>query len=123
MTKAYDMSFRHKVIEAWKTGNFNISSLGREFNVSETSVRHWVRYYEKTGKVKPLKSRIGNGRPLAIGSDEHINFLIGLMRNNPKITIRELCGYFKFSFKEVSHGTMQRSLKRLGLLDLKRHRR
>lgn len=55
--KTYTEEFKKTIVELYENGNKNKSELAREYGVSESNVRTWIKKY---GKIKTSTGEITN---------------------------------------------------------------
>ena len=55
--KTYTEEFKKTIVELYESGNKNKSELAREYGISKTNVRTWIKKY---GKIKTSTGEITN---------------------------------------------------------------
>ena len=84
MPKAYSVDLRARVIEEVETGASRRAAAD-QYGISPSVVIIWAQRWETTGSVAPKPSG-GSISPL----EAHAEFLLGLMREKPDLTLDEI---------------------------------
>ena len=78
---------RKRVMEAVVEGGLSRNAAAKRFDVSIGSAVRWVRRYETTGEISPAPSG-GDRRSRRV--EAHRDYLLGLIRRTPDITLLEM---------------------------------
>ena len=78
---------RKRVVEAVVEGGLSRNAAAKRFEVSIASAVRWVKRYETTGEISPEPSG-GDRRSGRI--EAHHDYLMGLIRRTPDITMLEI---------------------------------
>ena len=78
---------RKRVVEAVVEGGLSRNAAAKRFEVSIASAVRWVKRYETTGEISPAPSG-GDRRSRRI--EAHRDYLLGLIRRTPDITLLEM---------------------------------
>ena len=78
---------RKRVVEAVVEGGLSRNAAAKRFEVSIASAVRWVKRYETTGEISPAPSG-GDRRSSRI--EAHRDYLLGLIRRTPDITLLEI---------------------------------
>jgi transposase len=84
MPKPYSVDLRARVIEDVQTGASRREA-ANDYGISPSVVIIWVQRFETSGSVAPKPSG-GSISPL----EAHAEFLLGLMRDKPDMTLEEI---------------------------------
>ncbi|HAO21014.1 MAG: hypothetical protein BWK80_42240 [Desulfobacteraceae bacterium IS3] len=111
--KAYSADLRKKVLKAYQNGQGSMRQLAGRFAVSLTFVFNLIRNFKQNGHIAPKPH--GGGKTSAI-NQEGCEFLSRLIRRQPRLTLKELCGHYEQKFgKKVSKSAMDRTLKKMNI--------
>jgi len=78
---------RKRVVEAVVEGGLSRNAAAKRFEVSIASAVRWVKRYETTGEISPAPSG-GDRRSGRV--EAHRDYLLGLIRRTPDITLLEI---------------------------------
>src|SRR5271169_5270489 len=78
---------RKRVVETVVEGGVSRNAAAKRFEVSIASAVRWVKRYETTGEIWPAPSG-GDRRSRRI--EAHRDYLLGLIRRRPEITLLEI---------------------------------
>ncbi len=111
--KAYSADLRKKVLKAYQNGEGSMRKLAVRFEVSLTFVSGLIKNFRQNGHIRPKPH--GGGQTSAINKDG-CEFISGLIRRQPKLTLKELCGHYEDKFgKKVCKSAMDRTLKKMNI--------
>lgn len=109
--EAHSVSLRERVVEAYEAGAGGYTTVAALFDVSEASVRRWVRLKRAQGNLRP--SPKGGGTPSVIKEQE----IEGLLARLGDPTAGELTAEFNRNRRRrdrVHVSSMKRALHRFG---------
>ncbi len=110
MPKALSLDLRRRVLEAVAAG-MSQRAAARRFAIGETTVAQWRKLQRERGHLRPGKP--GRPRPSPIESER--GFLLGLLEEDPNLSIAELRAALARRGLAVSWTTVQKFLKRHGV--------
>jgi len=85
MTRSLGVDLRWRVIEAVEEG-VSAREAARRFKVGISTAIKWHRRYRETGETRPRKQ----GQPSRSRLDPHEGFILGLIFEQPDITLTEI---------------------------------
>jgi transposase len=98
---------RKRVVETVVEGGVSRNAAAKRFEVSIASAVHWVKRYETTGEISPAPS--SGDRRSRRRIEAHRDYLLGLIRRTPDMTLLEIkerlvanCGECFFGFRAVA---------------------
>jgi transposase len=117
---ALSEDLRKRVVEAVVSDGLSRNAAARLFKVSIASAVRWVAQFEATGHVAP-KPLGGDRRSVRI--EAHCDYLLGLIRRSPDITLLEIQErLIKNSGERFSSSVLWRFFDRHGITFKKRPR-
>ena len=85
MTRSLSSDLRSRVLEAVE-GGLSTREAARRFKVGVSTVGRWYRRYRQTGETVARKQ----GQPSGSKLDPHEAFILGLIEDQPDITLAEI---------------------------------
>src|SRR3990172_3545295 len=111
--KSYSSDLRHRVIEAYTSGEGSIRKVAERFSVHWRTVSNWVTHFDKTNSMEPKEQRHG---PLPKLNANGTDMLKELVSGKPDATLLELSTKFEEKTgTPISISTVWRALRRFGL--------
>ena len=110
MPRAYSMDLRDRVIKLVASGS-SARAAGRLLGVSESTAIKWVDRWRRTGRVA-AKQMGGYKRPVL---EQHREKVLGLIAEQPDLTIEEIRAELRGLDIEVGYGSVWRFLARQGI--------
>lgn len=121
MPSPYSTDLRERVVRAWETGQGTQAELAALFDVTEKTIRNWLKRKRESGTVEPLPMGGARGEPLIDADGEQ--FIREYVQDIPSITMAELAeAYGEQREVTVSQDTVRRAVKRLGFTKKKSRR-
>jgi transposase len=111
--KPYSNDLRHRIVEAYDSGEHSLAEVAELFSVSLATVKNFVRRNRETGSADALP-HAGGRKPVL--NEKARSFIGELVKQNNDLTLAQLCRRVKARHKKaVSVPTMGRLLQALGL--------
>ena len=113
MTQPYSLDLRLRVVSTYKEGGRTQKEIARIFNLSEISVKRYVRLdrENKSLQAKPY----GGGRPGAV-SDKGYKLIKEEIDKNPTLTLAELSTIYRKKIKKkLGRSVLSRACQKLKL--------
>lgn len=111
--KTYSLDFRQKIVETYDRGGISQQELAVRFCVSVFFVKKLFRQRRRYGTIAPLAK---NGWQKGLLTEEMVEFMISLCKQNNKIKLQEIgdCVESRFDIR-LSNSTICRVVKKLNL--------
>src|ERR1700720_3101741 len=115
MARPLSIDLRERAVAAVLEGGLSRHRVAARFGVAPSTVINWVRRFQETGSVAPLK--MGGHKPKAIAGEHHV-FLVQRIRDREftlrglKVDYRSVWNFVhaeKLSFKKNRHRQRTRS--------------
>lgn len=112
MPRAYSVDLRERAVRAVLEGKGSVAAVARQFEISDQTLRLWLRQYEATGSLEPGVPP--GAEPLLDAND--LEALVKLCEQHIDATLDELCQYLQDATgKSIGRSTMHDYLQRLGI--------
>ena len=113
MTAAYSIDLRGKIVRAYLDGNTSYSKVAKNFKVSVSSVKRYVKQYREDGDLSPKKG--DKGRPSKI-DEVGYETIQKIIQDRPTITLGELSElYYKKRKVKAGRSILSRACLKLNL--------
>lgn len=107
MPAPYSIDLREKIVLAYQNNEGSMNKLGKRFKVSVNFISTLIERFKQTGKVDP-KPHGGGRRPAIEASGQ--SFIRNLLKDQPDLTLEEICGEYNKPFEPVTRSTIDRTL-------------
>ncbi len=87
MVQAYSLDLRERVI-GFVVGGGSARGAARHFGIGDATAIRWIREWRRTGSYEPAPF----GKPHGSKLDAYEEFLLGLIEDEPDITLEEIRG-------------------------------
>jgi transposase len=111
MPDPHPVELRHRVVEAYESGEGTYVEIAARFSVGDASVRRWVRLYREQGAVDP-RPRAGGTRS-EIGAFD-VALLLTQLRDANADELTAEYNRHRRGDQRVHVSSMKRALRRLG---------
>lgn len=85
MGRPYSMDLRERVVAAIE-GGMSTGEAADQFSIGKATAGAWARLKRATGSLAPPKQ----GKPKGSVLDAHADFILGLIEENPDVTLDEI---------------------------------
>jgi len=85
MGRPYSLDLRERVVSALE-GGLSTDQAAQRFSVSKAAAGAWGRLKRAQGDVRPAKQ----GKPKGSVLDAHADFIFGILREKPDLTLTEM---------------------------------
>ncbi len=107
----YPLALRKRIVDAYLAGEGSQSDIAKRFLVSPTTVKAYLKLYQKTGELLPRAHN--RGRKPAVNTKQ-LSLIKTLLERHSDITLAELCTAFeKKTGIKVSSTSMHRVISRI----------
>lgn len=87
MGRPYSMDLRERVVAAIE-GGMSTGEAADQFSIGKATAGAWARLKRATGSLVPPKQ----GKPKGLVLDANADFILGLIEENPDVTLDEMAG-------------------------------
>jgi transposase len=114
----YSLDLRQRIVDTYLAGEGSQRNIAKRFRVSLTTVKTYLKLYQKTGKLLPKEHT--RGRKPAI-SNKQLSVVKILLKEQSDMTLTELCTTFEEQTgTRVGSTSMWRAIKKINLTYKKR---
>lgn len=109
---ALSLDIRERVLSAITTEGLSCRAAAKRFVVSIASVVRWKQRFDKTGETSPRRTG-GDQRSARI--EAHKDYLLGLVRRQPDLTLEEIAEKLRSRGEAFSTSAIDRFFVRHGV--------